>query len=186
MSGSLSSGPRRSSSCSGWSRSCASRGAEATGPAGGAQRAAGRTADQGGQQGADGANRLRSTATAMRRRGRTRPRKRSRHRMGTQVVNNPDQYRYEIYVDDTLAGFAQYHRQSGVVTFTHTEIDPDYEGQGLGSVLARSALDELRGSDEQVVPLCPFIAGYIRRHRQYVDLVVPERRVAFQQPTAGQ
>jgi predicted GNAT family acetyltransferase len=101
--------------------------------------------------------------------------------MGIQVVNNPDQHRYEVHVDGTLAGVANYRRPSGVVTFTHTEIGPAYEGRGLGSVLARSALDELRGSGEQIVPLCPFIAAYIRRHREYVDLVVPERRVAFQQ-----
>jgi uncharacterized protein len=99
--------------------------------------------------------------------------------MENQVVDNPDQHRYEIRVDGALAGFAQYSRRSGVVTFIHTEIDPAYEGQGLGSVLARSALDEVRGSGEQIVPLCPFIAGYIRRHPQYVDLVVLERRVAF-------
>lgn len=101
--------------------------------------------------------------------------------MGTQVVDNLDQQRYEIHVDGALAGFAVYHRQSGVVRFSHTEVDPAYEGQGLGSVLARSALDETRRNGEQIVPLCPFIAGYIRRHPQYVDLVVPERRAALQQ-----
>ncbi len=104
--------------------------------------------------------------------------------METQVVNNADHQRYEIHVDGTLAGVAQYRRDQGVVTFTHTEVDPAYEGHGLGSVLARSALDEVGGSGEQVVPLCPFVAGYIRRHPQYVDLVVPERRVAFQ-PAPG-
>lgn len=101
--------------------------------------------------------------------------------MGIQVVNNPERHRYEIHVDGALAGVAAYSRRPGVVTFTHTEIDPAYEGQGLGSVLARSALEEVRGSGEQIVPLCPFIAAYIRRHPQYVDLVVPERRAAFQQ-----
>ncbi len=106
--------------------------------------------------------------------------------MENQVVNNPDQHRYEIRVDGALAGFAQYSRQSGVVTFIHTGIDPAYEGQGLGSVLARSALDEVRGSGEQIVPLCPFIAGYIRRHPQYVGLVVPERRVAFRQAASDE
>ena len=105
--------------------------------------------------------------------------------MGIQVVNNPELHRYEIHVDGKLAGFAAYRGQPGVVTFTHTEIEPAHEGQGLGSVLARSALDELRGSGEQVVPLCPFIATYIRRHPEYVDLVVPERRAAFQR-TAGE
>ena len=100
--------------------------------------------------------------------------------MATQVVDNPDQHRYEIHVDGTVAGFAAYRRRSGVVTFTHTEIDPAYEGQGLGSALARSALDQTRDSGERIVPLCPFIAGYLRRHPQYVDLVVPERRGGFQ------
>jgi predicted GNAT family acetyltransferase len=103
--------------------------------------------------------------------------------MATQVVNNPDEDRYEIHVDGAVAGFTQYLRQSGVVTLLHTEIDPAYEEQGLGSVLARSVLDELRGTGEQIEPLCPFISGYIRRHPQYVDLVVPERRGAFQQAT---
>jgi predicted GNAT family acetyltransferase len=99
--------------------------------------------------------------------------------MGIQVVDNPEEHRYEIHVDGALAGVAAYRSQSGVVTFTHTEIDPAYEGQGLGSVLARSALDEVRGTGKQIVPQCPFIAAFIRRHREYVDLVVPEHRVAY-------
>jgi uncharacterized protein len=100
--------------------------------------------------------------------------------MGTQVVDNPERNRYEMHVDGTLAGFAAYRRLGGIATFTHTEIEPAFEGQGLGSVLARSALDQVRGAGEQVVPQCPFIATYIRRHREYVDLVVPEHRGAFQ------
>jgi predicted GNAT family acetyltransferase len=47
------------------------------------------------------------------------------------------------------------------------------------------SLDEVRDSGKQIVPLCPFITGYIRRHLQYVDLVVPGRRVALQQ-SAGE
>src|ERR671930_2051736 len=100
--------------------------------------------------------------------------------MGTEVVDNPKRNRFEVHVDGTLAGFAAYRRRGGVGTFTHTEIEPAFEGQGLGSVLARSALDQVRGAGEQVVPLCPFIATYIRRHREYVDLLVPERRGTFQ------
>jgi len=103
--------------------------------------------------------------------------------MATQVVDNPEQHRYELQVDGTVAGFALYRRQPGVVTFTHTEIDPAYEGQGLGSALARSALDQVRDSGEQVVPQCPFIATYIRRHPQYLDLVVPDRRAGLEHTT---
>ena len=101
--------------------------------------------------------------------------------MPVQVVNNPDQHRYEIHVDGTPVGFAAYEEQPGVLTFTHTEIDPAYEGMGLGSVLARSALEGTRTDGRQVVPLCPFISDYIRRHPQYLDIVVPERRAALEQ-----
>jgi uncharacterized protein len=103
----------------------------------------------------------------------------------TRVVDNPEWHRYELQVDGAVAGFALYRRQPGVVTFTHTEIDPASEGQGLGSALARSALAQIRDRGEQVVPLCPFIAAYIRRHPEYLDLVVPERRDGLRQ-TAGQ
>jgi hypothetical protein len=101
--------------------------------------------------------------------------------MAVQVVNDSDQHRYEIRVDGTPVGFAAYEEQPGVLTFTHTEIDPAYEGKGLGSVLARAALEGTRTNGQQAVPLCPFITDYIRRHPQYLDTVVPERRAAIQE-----
>jgi uncharacterized protein len=101
--------------------------------------------------------------------------------MAVQVVNNSDQHRYEIRVDGTPVGFAAYEERPGVLTFTHTEIDSAYEGKGLGSVLARSALEGTRTNGQQVVPLCPFITDYIRRHPKYLDIVVPERRAALEE-----
>ncbi len=87
------------------------------------------------------------------------------------VRNEPEQHRYAIYLDDALAGFAQYAHRDGRVVFTHTEIDDAFEGQGLGSKLAKAALDDVRSSGAQVVPLCPFIARWIERHADYQDLV---------------
>jgi predicted GNAT family acetyltransferase len=87
------------------------------------------------------------------------------------VADNPSALRYEIRVGDDLAGFAAYTRLHGVVTFTHTEIDPAFEGQGLGSTLARAALDDVRAEGLRVVPRCPFIRAYIERHPEYADLV---------------
>ena len=55
--------------------------------------------------------------------------------------------------------------------FTHTEIDDAFEGQGLGSTLAKAALADAREHGLRVVPLCPFIAGYIKKHPEYTDLV---------------
>jgi predicted GNAT family acetyltransferase len=88
------------------------------------------------------------------------------------VVNNADQHRYEIQADDRLAGFAEYRLQAdGTVVFTHTEIEPAFDGRGLGGQLARAALDDVRRRQVKAVPRCPFIAGWIERHSEYQDLV---------------
>ncbi len=55
--------------------------------------------------------------------------------------------------------------------FTHTVIDPAFEGQGMGSRLVKAALDDVRQRGERVVPQCAFVADYIRRHPAYADLV---------------
>ena len=87
------------------------------------------------------------------------------------VTNNEAESRYEIHVDGQLAGFADYSVGPGVVAIPHTEVDPIYEGRGLGSTLARAALDDIREQGMQVAPHCPFIATWIRRHPEYADLV---------------
>jgi uncharacterized protein len=87
------------------------------------------------------------------------------------VQDNPDANRYEIKVDGALAGFAAYHRSPDRIVFTHTEVDDAYEGQGVGSQLARAALDGARHDALRVTPRCEFIAAYIDRHPEYADLV---------------
>ena len=87
------------------------------------------------------------------------------------VTHAPDERRYEIRVDDELAGFAEYVEKGGRLIFTHTEIADRFGGQSLGSALARAALDDVRANGIDIVPLCPFIAGWIDRHPEYEDLV---------------
>jgi len=90
------------------------------------------------------------------------------------VTNNEDQHRYEARIGDEAAGFAEYALAQGLITFTHTEVQDAFEGQGVGSALARSALDEVRAAgDRKVRPLCPFIRSWIERHPAYQDLVDP-------------
>jgi uncharacterized protein len=88
------------------------------------------------------------------------------------VRDAPDQRRYEVYDDaGALAGFTTYATRPGKIIFVHTEVDPAFEGQGLGSALVKSALDDARARGLRVVPLCPFVAAYVERHPEYDDLV---------------
>ena len=88
-----------------------------------------------------------------------------------EVVADPERNRFVIRVDGVEAGHSEYVRTGELVIFTHTEIDDAFEGRGLGSKLARGALDAVRAADEPIVPLCPFIAAFVERHPEYQDIV---------------
>jgi len=97
------------------------------------------------------------------------------------VTNNESEKRYEARLGGELAGFAAYQLTDELIVFTHTEVDEAYEGKGVGSALARFALDDVReAGTRKVLPLCPFIKGWIARHRDYVPLVygAPDGEVA--------
>jgi len=95
------------------------------------------------------------------------------------LANNAGAHRYEIHAGGTLAGFAEYNLLKDAVMFTHTEVMPAYEGKGIGSRLAGYALDDVRQRGLHAVPVCKFIAAYIHRHPEYLDLVTAESRRAF-------
>jgi len=99
--------------------------------------------------------------------------------MEPRVVDVPERSVFEILVDGTVAGFAAYRREEGAIALTHTEVDPAFEGQGIGSRLARSVLDTAREEKLAVLPYCPFIKGWIANHPEYTDLVPEDRRAAF-------
>ncbi len=88
--------------------------------------------------------------------------------MEIEVADNPVEQRYEIRADGELAGFTAYRERPKGLALTHTEIDDAYEGQGLGSKLVASTLDDLRSRGLEVLPICPFVKSYIERHPEYV------------------
>ena len=87
-----------------------------------------------------------------------------------QVRNNQDLSRYELTVADATALVA-YDMRDGKIALTHTEVPDSLAGQGVGSALAKGALDDIRAKGLKVLPLCSFIASYIKRHPEYQDLV---------------
>ena len=95
------------------------------------------------------------------------------------VTDVSDRRRFEIAVDGAVVGFAEYRRRPGVISLTHTEIDPARNGEGLGTLLVKAALDTARAEGLAVLPYCPFVQRFIKRHREYLDLVPVERRAGF-------
>ena len=85
--------------------------------------------------------------------------------------DNPGLQRFELRKDGTVAAVAEYKLGAGTLQFLHTQVEPAFEGRGLGSRLAKAALDEVRSRGLKAVPRCPFIAGYIAKHREYQDLL---------------
>jgi len=91
------------------------------------------------------------------------------------VRDAPRASRYEARSGDALAGFSQYERSDDgepVFVFTHTEVDPAFEGQGVGGTLVRGALDDVRRRGARIVAACPFVRAWVERHPDYQDLVV--------------
>ena len=91
--------------------------------------------------------------------------------MDLTVTDVPEAGRYEARADDRVLGLAAYQRQGDRVVFTHTEVDPDAEGGGVGSTLVRGALDDVRARGLRAVPRCSFVRAWIDRHSDYADLV---------------
>jgi uncharacterized protein len=86
------------------------------------------------------------------------------------MTDSPGARRYEAHVGGRLAGYATYIRTPDMIAFLHTEVGPEFEGRGVGSTLARHALEEARDRGQSVLAACPFIAGWIAHHPHHQDL----------------
>lgn len=104
---------------------------------------------------------------------------------GIVVRHAPERHRYELVDptrDDLVIGHTDYREigdesasTHGTIThrdFLHTEVDDAYGGRGLASVLVQFALDDVRAAGLRIVPHCPYVAGWIRKHDgRFDDLV---------------
>ncbi len=97
------------------------------------------------------------------------------------VTDNPSASRYELRVGGELAGFVEYklRQHDTVVSIVHTEVLDAFQGKGLATHLARFSLDDARGRGLAVLPFCPYIASWIKKHPDYADLVPADRRGDF-------
>ena len=90
--------------------------------------------------------------------------------MPATVRDNPARHRYELETEGHVA-FAEYRLAEGVITFVHTEVPKELGGKGVGSALARGALEDVRRRGLRVVAECPFIKGFIAKHAEFNDLL---------------
>lgn len=97
------------------------------------------------------------------------------------LTDNPSASRYELRLDGELAGFVEYKlsQHDTVISLVHTQVEPAFQGKGLATSLARFSLDEARKRGLAVLPFCPYIASWIKKHQDYTDLVPDERRGDF-------
>lgn len=89
----------------------------------------------------------------------------------TEVTRAAARDRYEITVDDQLAGFTAYVDRGGQRIFYHTEIGEDFGGRGLGSRLIGGAVADTRSAGLRIVPVCPFVKSYVEKHSEVDDIV---------------
>jgi predicted GNAT family acetyltransferase len=95
------------------------------------------------------------------------------------VTDVPERKRFEVTLDGEVAGFLVYRSRKGLLALIHTEVEDRFEGRGLGGRLARFALDRAREQGLAVLPFCPFVNGWMKRHPEYVDLVPTAYRANF-------
>ena len=88
-----------------------------------------------------------------------------------EIKNNEAASRWEVKLDARVIAFVEYKSRPDRVTFIHTEVDPDFEGQGIGSRLARKVLDDAVARGLRVTLYCPFIRSYVDRHPEYEQYI---------------
>jgi uncharacterized protein len=93
------------------------------------------------------------------------------------VRDNPSELRYELWLGDRRIGEIRYRVEGDAIALVHTEIDPAYEGQGYATRLVEGTLRDLRERGKGVIPICPVVIAYIRRHPEYDDVVARDPAV---------
>ena len=88
------------------------------------------------------------------------------------VTHDLANQRFNGFADGTLVGFVDYSVTEGEFDLYHTEVFPQFGGQGYGSMLVRQTLDQIHAMEgETVIPTCPFVARFIDRHPDYAVLI---------------
>lgn len=89
-----------------------------------------------------------------------------------ELIDNQEENQYEFHIDKYIPKIEYIKSQNGEIYLTHTEIPVALEGQGIGSALVEKALQDIDEKNLRLVPLCPFVAGYIKKHPDWKRIVM--------------
>jgi predicted GNAT family acetyltransferase len=93
------------------------------------------------------------------------------------ITDVPEKERFEARDEQgTLGGLVTYQLSGSIIAYTHTEVEIEFEGHGVGSQLARAVMDDARAKGRTVVPICPFLSGWLEKHPEYDDIVAKQGR----------
>lgn len=81
-----------------------------------------------------------------------------------ELINNTDESQYEFHVGKYIPKIKYMKSVNNEIYLTHTEVPSELGGQGIGSLLVEKVLQDIEMQKLQLVPLCPFVAGYIQKH----------------------
>jgi uncharacterized protein len=87
-----------------------------------------------------------------------------------EVRDNAEEHRFELMRDGVLA-IETYVRTGDIVDIQHARVPKEAEGKGMATALTRGALDLIRARGERVIPTCPFVYVYMRKHPETLDLL---------------
>lgn len=87
-----------------------------------------------------------------------------------ELIIDKDHNRFELKVDSHTA-FIDYKLAGNVIKLTHTEVPPALEGQGIGKKLVLLVFDYIKNHDLKLIPLCPFVSAYLKRHPEHQQLL---------------
>ncbi|GAB2561357.1 GNAT family N-acetyltransferase [Spirosoma areae] len=88
-----------------------------------------------------------------------------------QLKNNTHHHRFELETDGKLSIVAYQNVDDETLALVHTEVDPSLEGQGVGSQLVEAVLTFAEQNNLKIVPLCPFVTAYLKRHPDWNRVV---------------
>lgn len=91
--------------------------------------------------------------------------------MESNLIDNKELKQYEVKVDDHTARI-EYILAKNNIYLTHTEVPRELEGKGIGSSMVKMVLEDIDKRNLTLIPMCPFVAMYIKRHPEWKRLVM--------------